>query len=258
MVAGSEWSQRGLTFGSVAAAYERFRPGYPPEVVDHVRRYSRRPVRTAVEIGAGTGKATRVFTAAGIAVTALEPDAAMIAQLGAHVGGDVTPVLGTFEEADLVGPVDLVYAAAALHWTDPATRWSKIAALLPTDGVAASLGGPINLADDLLREEVREAREPDVADDDIPSPDGTASDAPLQWPGTEMRDSALFTDVAQIVVERRATLSADDFVGHLSTVSAYLVLPVRDRSRVLSRIRAVLPDQVDIVADLTLHLARRC
>jgi SAM-dependent methyltransferase len=251
------WSERGLTFGSVAADYERFRPDYPAEVVDVVRRYARRPVRTAVEIGAGTGKATRTFTAAGIAVTAVEPDPEMLAQLRSHVGGEVTPVHGSLEDAGVTGPVDLVFAAAALHWTVPETRWSRIAALLPPGGVVASFGGPVDLADEDLSAAVRRAGEPEVVDVEFPSPDGTPDDAPLLWPGTEMRDSPLFTDVEQHVVERRATLTADHAVGHLSTVSAYLLLPAAERADVLARIRKVLPDRVDVVADLTVHLARR-
>ena len=55
---------RALSFGSVAAAYERFRPGYPDALVDQVLTYAGRPVRTALEIGAGTGKATRAFAGA--------------------------------------------------------------------------------------------------------------------------------------------------------------------------------------------------
>lgn len=51
-------SGRALSFGVVAEAYERFRPGYPVELFDMVMAYAGHPVRTALEIGAGTGKAT--------------------------------------------------------------------------------------------------------------------------------------------------------------------------------------------------------
>ena len=49
---------RALSFGAVSEVYERFRPGYPEEVFDTVTAYAGRPVATALEIGAGTGKAT--------------------------------------------------------------------------------------------------------------------------------------------------------------------------------------------------------
>jgi hypothetical protein len=52
-------------------------------------------------------------------------------------------------------------------------------------------------------------------------------------------------------------MTADDYVGHLSTVSAYLQLPAPDRRQVYGRIRPVLPDEVEVVADIVVHLARR-
>lgn len=173
----AEQPGRGLTFGSAAEAYERFRLGYPAALVDRIVGHAKGPVRSALEIGAGTGKATRMFTAAGVRVTALEPDPAMLAQLKEHVSGDVDPVLSSFEDADLSAQVDLVYAAAALHWTDPGTRWSRIATILSPGGVVASFGGPSYLADESLREQVRRVHEPYVVDDGVPSPDGTPVDA---------------------------------------------------------------------------------
>jgi ubiquinone/menaquinone biosynthesis C-methylase UbiE len=75
----SGMTTRALSFGSVAAAYEQFRPGYPEALVDAVLAYAGHPVHTALEIGAGTGKATRVFAVRGITVTATDPDPAMLA-----------------------------------------------------------------------------------------------------------------------------------------------------------------------------------
>ena len=78
----------------------------------------------------------------------------------------------------------------------------------------------------------------------------------MQWPGTELAASALFTDVRQSSIERRLMISAHEYVGHLSTISAYLELPPSVREDVLSRVLDVLPDRVALVADITLHLAR--
>ena len=247
---------RALSFGSVASAYERFRPGYPDALVDQVLTYAGRPVRTALEIGAGTGKATRVFAGRGIAVTATDPDAAMLAELRTHVPATVAVVQAGFEDLALTSTYDLVFAAAALHWTDPAHRWRRVAALLDVDGVFASFGGQLGPADPAVEEAVRVARSPFLLDDDVPSPDGTPRHSPMQWPGTELAQDDTFTDVRQSTIERRITMSARDYVGHLSTVSAYLELPVPVREQAFGRILAALPERVAVVADLTLHLAR--
>lgn len=249
-------TERALSFGAAAAAYEEFRLGYPAELVDAVLEYAGRPVRTALEIGAGTGKATRVFAERGIAVTATDPDAEMLAELHKHVPATVATVQGSLEELPLDATYDLVFAAASLHWTEPTGRWSRLVALLEPDGIVASFGGPLFLADPAVEGAVRAARSEFLADDDVPSPDGTPPESEVQWPGTELLKDGRFADVRQSTIERRTEMSARDYVGHLSTVSAYLALTEPDRREVFERILGVLPPRVTLVADLTLHVAR--
>ncbi|HEY2794353.1 MAG TPA: class I SAM-dependent methyltransferase [Micromonosporaceae bacterium] len=247
---------RALSFGTIAQVYERYRPGYPVELFELVAAYAGRPVRTALEIGAGTGKATRLFAEQGVTVTASEPDASMLAQLRKHVPASVMPVRAAFEELPLTKRYGLVYAAAALHWTRPAGRWERIAAMLEPGGVFASFGGPVQLADTGVQQAVDEARRPFLDTDEIPSPDGTRPEQEMQWPGTELEQSEAFTDVMQCVIARRLTMTAPEYVGHLSTISAYLVLPEADRTEVFARILQVLPERVTIAADIIAHLAR--
>ncbi|WP_258053333.1 trans-aconitate 2-methyltransferase [Streptomyces sp. Ru72] len=222
-----------------------------------VMAYAGRPVRTALEIGAGTGKATRLFAQRGVTVTATDPDESMLAELRKHVPANVRTVRAAFEDLRPDERYGLVYAAAALHWTRPEDRWSRMAALLEPGGVFASCGGPFRLADPAVEEAVRAARTPFLRSDEIPSPDGTPPGHDMQWPGTELQRSEWFTDVQQSVIGRRLTMSAPDYVGHLSTISAYLVLPASEREQVFSRIMRVLPGRVEVAADITVHLARR-
>lgn len=250
-------SGRARSFGVRAQAYERFRPGYPEELFDRVMAHAGGPVRTALEIGAGTGKATRLFARPGITVTATDPDGAMLAELRKHVPESVRTVQAAFEDVRPGERYGLVYAAAALHWTDPEGRWARMAALLEPGGVFASFGGPIQLADPAVEEAVRAARAPFLESDQIPSPDGTPPEHAMQWPGTELQQSEWFTDVQQAVIDRRLTMTAPDYIGQLSTISAYLVLPAPEQAEVFSRIMRVMPETVEIAADLTIHLARR-
>lgn len=249
--------ERALSFGSVAEAYERFRTGYPVELLELVTAYAGEPVRTALEIGAGTGKATRLFAQGAVQVVATEPDAAMLAELRKRLPANVTTVQAAFEELPLDSSYDLVYSAAALHWTDPEGRWDRMAALVRPGGVFASFGVPIQLADPTLKEAARAARAPYLEEDGVPSPDGTPEEMPMQWPGTELEQSEWFGDVRQAVVERRLMMSAHDYVGQLSTVSAYVMLPPADRDEVFRRTLEALPETVEIDAQVTAHLARR-
>ncbi len=180
----------------------------------------------------------------------------MLAELRRHVPQSVGTEQATFEQLPLTTTYDLVFAAASFHWTRAEGRWERVATLLGPGGVFASFGGPLRLADREVQEAVRVAREQYLGDEEVPSPDGTPPELPMQWPGSELEASDLFTDVRQSRIERRPTLTAQEYVGHLATISAYLMLSDADRVAVLARILDVLPAQVRMNGDLTLHLAR--
>ncbi len=253
-------NERALSFGAVARAYEQHRPGYPEEIVDLVVDHAEGEVARALEVGAGTGKATAVFAARGIEVLAVEPDAGMCAVLEQQTAGlPVQVVASTFESLDLraVGTVDLVYAAAAFHWTEPATRWQTTASLLRPGGVAAFFGGPYALADPGLDAEVERIAAAVIGEDGARDPYAPDLGDDLRWPGSDMLQVPELTDVTETVLPRRRTVDADDFVAYLATVSVFVTLPAERRTAVLGSIRSALPDQIEVVQDLTVHLARR-
>jgi hypothetical protein len=117
---------------------------------------------------------------------------------------------------------------------------------------------PVRLADPAVEEAVCAARAPFLDSDEVPSPDGTPPGDDMQWPGTELRRSEWFADIQQRVIGRRWTMSARDYIEHLSTNSAYLELSASEQEQVYSQIMQVLPETVEIAADVTVHLARRC
>lgn len=241
---------RALSFGSVAQRYDRYRLGYPDELVDAVLRHVERPVCTALEVGAGTGKATRLFAARGIEVTAVEPDADMakVLEKVAH-GLPVRAVVTTFEEFRTESRFDLVYAAAAWHWTSPEARWTHAVELLASGGVFALFGGQAELKDPALFAAVDEIEKRVLADDE--------SGEVHPWSIEEMAAADGLVDVEQRELPGVATTTASEFVGRLATVSAYLTLSQERRTETLRQVRAALPDQVDIDTTVQLSLARR-
>ncbi|MEV6811904.1 SAM-dependent methyltransferase [Micromonospora sp. NPDC051296] len=181
----------------------------------------------------------------------------MLAELRKHVPAGAKTVQAAFEDLRPGERHGLIFAAAALHWTNPEGRWSRVTALLEPGGVFASFGGPVQLADPAVEDAVRAARAPFLESDEVPSADGTPRGHDMQWPGTELQRSEWFTDVQQSVIERRSTMSSRDYVGLLSTISAYLELPTSEQEQVYSRILQAVPERVEIAADIIVHLARR-
>lgn len=243
----------------VAERYERYRPGYPDEVVDRVLAgLGDARNLTALEIGAGTGKATRAFASRGVRIRAIEPDHQMCALLAEVTDREtVTICEGTFEDLEPDPSVDLVYAAAAWHWTDPATRWTRAARWLRPGGVVAALGGPVDLTDEVLLEQVRRVVSPFVGDESIPGTDDDHDVTGIRWPGTELLAAPDFRRMEQHESTLHYRMNADDFVGLASTTSAYLLLDEATRSDLLARIRALLPEWVQVRRDLTVHRAIR-
>jgi SAM-dependent methyltransferase len=121
--------------------YVKYRPGYPSEVVTflHTTCGLAEGARVA-DIGAGTGISSKLLLDAAHPVVAVEPNQAMRAAADAWLAGyaDYTSVAGTAEATTLdSASVDLVIAAQAFHWFDPATARREFARILKPRGLIA-------------------------------------------------------------------------------------------------------------------------
>jgi SAM-dependent methyltransferase len=122
---------RASSFGEVADAYERSRPGYPDDAV--VWLVGAEPC-DVIELGAGTGKLTRSLVALGHRVTAVEPLAEMRQHL--RVAAPAVAVLEGSAEAIPTGDgsTDVVVCAQAFHWFDHPIALREIARVLRPGG----------------------------------------------------------------------------------------------------------------------------
>ena len=135
--------QYGRVFDEMAAEYDRVRPAYPDELVDHACAVAGLEAGDQVlEIGCGSGQLTRSLLARGLRVTALEPgrNLIMLARQNLEGAGPVEFENARFEDAALPhGQFRAVFSASAVHWVDPAVGWRKIADVLAPDGTLALL-----------------------------------------------------------------------------------------------------------------------
>ena len=130
-------------FGLNPQGYEDARPDYPIWIFEHLRDRGALVDRTpTLEIGAGTGKATRRLLEYGAApLTIIEPDARFAALLGRAVNAAVAQcrvVHESFEDVVLSdNQFGLVVAATSFHWIEPISGLRKIKRLLRNDGFVA-------------------------------------------------------------------------------------------------------------------------
>lgn len=128
-------------FSKRASAYAQGRPGYPPAVVTLLIHELGLPVDGVVaDLGSGTGRSCEPFLEAGLTVVGVEPNAEMRAagdRSLAHTGA-FRSVDGTAEATGLPSSsVDLVVAAQAFHWFDPAAARAEARRILRSPGRAA-------------------------------------------------------------------------------------------------------------------------
>lgn len=134
----SEAGPAGETFNAVPDVYERIRPRYPEAMFEDL--FALLPTSPHVlEVGPGTGQATRDLLAYGATVHAIEIGPAMAAKLREVLPNSrLTVTVGDFEDVPVGQPhFDCVFSATAYHWIGPAAQLDRPAELLKLRGRVA-------------------------------------------------------------------------------------------------------------------------
>jgi SAM-dependent methyltransferase len=126
------------SFDGVAEIYHGIRPSYPPPMFDELFRLL--PSHPAIlEVGPGTGQATRDLLKRGANVYAVEIGPAMAAKLREVLPSHaLTVMVGDFEEVDVEEhSFDAVFSATAYHWISPKVQVDRPASVLKPGGMVA-------------------------------------------------------------------------------------------------------------------------
>jgi SAM-dependent methyltransferase len=227
--------RRGSSFGAIAQAYAQYRPDYPEAAV----RWALEPAGTEVsglrvlDLGAGTGKLTAALAELGATVTAVEPDAAMLAELQRRYPG-VPALPGGAEDIPLPdASVDAVLCGQSMHWFDMDRAVPEIARVLVPGG---PLAGMWNADDD----RVEWVEQMQVVAGGAASPSLTRRRAEAAHFGVHQFGTTFFGAVERGEFAHGQVYTADSLVALIGTHSQVLMMPDAERPRWLSSIRSYL------------------
>jgi len=253
----SDDREQRLVFGEVAEQYDASRPSYPDALFDTVMTLADlQPGDAALEIGAGTGKATTSFLARGLRVHCLEPAAGMAAVLRAALARQER---ADVEEVDFESwqprPVRLVYAAQAWHWIKGDARYDKLAAALEPGGSVA-----------LFWNQGRPHPEPFVFDNDAayerfwPKLAGGATDRGLDWVRDELDACGHFTACELHVFTWEISYTRAEWLALLKTHSDHQMIPEATRTQLHEAVGDAIDKhggRLPVVYDAQLFFARK-
>ena len=127
-----------LSFNEAAEIYDKVRPSYPADLFDAL--FQMLPSQPEiVEVGPGTGQATKDLLARGASVLAIEIGPATAAKLRSNLPSDRLRVaVGDFEVMEIAaGEADAVFSATAYHWISREAQTDRPAAILRPGGLVA-------------------------------------------------------------------------------------------------------------------------
>lgn len=226
----------GLLFGGNAKDYDRIRPDYPPAFYDELTESRALFAGAAVlDVGAGSGIATRELGMRGARVTALEPDERFVGLLtGAH-----EVITARFEETD-PGQYDLIVVATAYHWLDPAKRVRRIADNLKSGGHLCLMW---NVFGDADKEDAFHEATQRVLTGLDDSPSGSLADIPFALRRdervAELENGGLFRLVSHLLEKRELTLDPGEVRALYGTFSPIRQLDEVEREAVLDELENI-------------------
>ncbi len=242
-----ERNERKVVFDEFAADYDAIRPGYPEQLIEDILLLSDLENDAHIlEVGCGTGQATRSFAQRDVQMTCIDISPALLAIAQEHFQGqsNLRFVQTSFEECNEdEGTFDLILSATSWHWIDPDVRYQKAAHLLKPDGrlvVLANLYpqpysvGFFKRAQDVYSEVVPEWGPP--------ASTATTMDN-IRKSVDEMEASGIFHNIIVCEEDWEQIYSRDEYCQLLSTYSDHHRLGKEQLSRLLTGLGTIIDEE---------------
>jgi len=249
------------TFDNAAVDYDQNRPVYHKDLYTDLFQYKPIDARsTVLEIGIGTGKASRPILDAGCRLTGLEPgeNLAAIAKNNLRNYQNFFLSNQTLQDYECGAETfDLIYAATAFHWIPEEYGYPRVYDLLKPGGVFARFSyhaGP-DKERKALTSEIRDVYYQYMQPDE-----------PKEFTEENAENLAAlavkygFIDTKYHLYHSTKDFTADDYMGLLRTYSNHMALQEPNRQKLFDGIHAAISKNGGIITvyyTTDLELARK-
>jgi SAM-dependent methyltransferase len=225
-------------FGRAARDYELGRPSWPEPLLDEVAgELGLGPESRVLDLAAGTGKLTRLLVPRFGHVVAVEPDEAMLAVL-AEVVPVAEALLGSADAIPLPDDaVDAVFVAEAFHWFASDATVAEIVRVLRPGGGLVLMWNTRNEHDPSFPEEANRVIEEAIDRGGAPGLSRILAGA---W--REPLARSRFEELRERQFDREETISRDERIAYLLSVSSIAAQPEAARVELAERLRELAPD----------------
>jgi SAM-dependent methyltransferase len=234
------------SFDNVPDIYDTIRPEYPPALFDDL--FALLPARPQIlEVGAGTGKATRGLLNHGAAVHAIEIGPAMAQKLREGLTtNDLVVTVGDFDKVPTEKRAyDCVFAATAYHWIEPAAQLDRPAELLKKDGYLAIVD--LVQVDSPSDRGFFTAAQPiyERYGEDHKGPSSPRREDVDPWMRAALSNDTRFTDVCLYCYDWDQTYTAAQYRQLMLSYSPTQVMPMEARQGLLDDMEAFIKEHFD-------------
>lgn len=251
---GTGWELEKRThFDEITLNYDKIRPEYLSDMFKDVMNHFVSDKRiNALEIGAGTGKATKPFLDAGYDVTAVEIGTNMAEFLVKKFKeyNNFKVIVSAFEDAVLEeNKYDLIYAASAFHWVKAEIGCPKMFRLLKSGGVVALFRyNTISVDGDELEAQIQSVYNKYylsyyTSKKRLPNKPKAAFREPseiFRGYGFEDLGDYGFKDVSLNMYDAEIIYSADDHIALLDTLADHRNLPESNKTALYDGVKEVI------------------
>lgn len=244
-------------FNRVAALYDKMRPDYPAALYNHIFSYKAiTETSTALEIGIGTGQATRPFLDAGCTLTAVELGDSLSAFAAEKFSSypNFSVITAAFPDVSLPdNSFDLIYSATAFHWIPEESGYKRVFSLLKPGGIFARFSNHPAPAKD--NEPLHSALQKIYSEDKTMPPHSPNSANPPEVIA-QIPLKYGFTDIKLNIYHRTRTFTSAEYIDLLLTYSDHNSRPPEFHARIAEAIDAH-GGKINVFDTIDLQLARK-